>query len=70
MRKVATPIVSSDPTRVALRPNLSPKWPKMTAPTGRATMAAPKMLNESSRFVVSLPAGKNRMGKTRTAAVA
>ena len=68
--KVAMPIVSSEATRVALRPNLSPKWPKMTAPIGRATIAAPKTANEESSEVVSLPVGKNSTGKTRTAAVA
>jgi hypothetical protein len=33
-------------------------------------MAAPKTPNEASSAVVSLPVGKNRIGKTSTAAVA
>ena len=70
MRKVAMPIVSSDATRVALRPKRSPKWPKTTAPSGRAIIAAPKTANDASSAVVSLPVGKKRIGKTRTAAVA
>ena len=68
--KVAIPIVSSEVTRVALRPNRSPKWPNTTAPRGRATIAAPKTAKDASSDVVSFPVGKNRVGKTRTAAVA
>ena len=64
------PMVSSEATRVALRPNRSPKWPNTTAPIGRAIMAAPNTANEASSAVVSLPVGKKRMGKTSTAAVA
>lgn len=70
MRNVAIPIVSSDATSVALRPKRSPKWPNTIAPRGRAIIAAPKTLNDSSSDVVSLPVGKKRIGKTRTAAVA
>jgi len=33
-------------------------------------MAAPKVANEASSAVVSLPVGKKRCGKTSTAAVA
>ena len=64
------PIVSSEATRVAFRPNRSPKWPKTTAPIGRAIIAAPNTANDARSEVVSLPVGKNRIGKTRTAAVA
>jgi hypothetical protein len=64
------PIVSSDATRVPLRPILSPKWPKMIEPIGRATNAAPKAANELSSAVVSSAFGKKSFGKTRTAAVA
>jgi hypothetical protein len=67
---VAIPIVSNDATSVALRPNLSPKCPKTTAPIGRATIAAPNTANEESSDVVSLPVGKKSTGKTSTAAVA
>jgi hypothetical protein len=70
MRNVAIPIVRRDATRVALRPNRSPKWPNTMAPSGRATIAAPNTPNEASSAVVSLPVGKNSAGKTSTAAVA
>src|SRR5690606_41754992 len=56
--------------RVFLRPTLSPRWPKKTAPKGLAIMAAPKMAKDASRAAVSLPGGKNRCGNTSTAAVA
>ena len=64
------PIVSSEPTRVALRPARSPKCPNSTEPTGRATNARPKVASEASSAVVELPFGKNRKGNTDTAAVA
>lgn len=64
------PIVRSEPTRVTLRPMRSPKCPKTTDPTGRATKAMPKVAREASSAVVLLPCGKNRCGKTETAAVA
>ena len=35
--KVATPIISSETTSIFLRPTRSPKWPKTTPPSGRAT---------------------------------
>ena len=37
MAKVAAPIMSSETTSIFLRPTLSPKWPKTTPPSGRAT---------------------------------
>ena len=37
MTKVEAPISSSVNMRTFRRPTLSPKWPRMTAPTGRAT---------------------------------
>ena len=64
------PIVSSEPTRVALRPIRSPKWPNNTEPIGRATNARPKVASEASSAVVGSPLGKNRNGNTDTAAVA
>ena len=64
------PISSSEATRVPLRPILSPKWPKRTEPTGRATKATPKMANDE-RIAFTLDAfGKNSVGKTSTDAVA
>ena len=53
IRKVAMPMVSSDATRVPLRPNLSPKWPKTMDPSGRAMNATPKTAKELSSWVVS-----------------
>ena len=65
------PMVSSAPTRVALRPTLSPKWPNSTEPSGRAMNARPKVANEdSSATVLDSDLGKNRNGNTATAAVA
>ena len=71
MMNVAMPMVSSAPTRVALRPTLSPKWPKTTDPSGRAMNARPNVANdESSATVLDSDLGKKRNGKTATAAVA
>ena len=64
------PMVSSEATRVPLRPILSPKWPKTMEPSGRATKATPKTAKELSSAVVSSALGKNSVGKTSTAAVA
>ena len=64
------PMVSSDATRVPLRPTLSPKWPNTMEPSGRATNATPKMAKELSRAVAASALGKNSAGKTSTAAVA
>ena len=63
-------MVSSEPTRVALRPMRSPKWPNTIEPIGRATNARPKVARDASSAVVGLPLGKNRNGNTDTAAVA
>ena len=41
MRKVATPMISSDSTSMALRPMRSPKWPKMIPPSGLAAKPTP-----------------------------
>ncbi|SKZ68603.1 Uncharacterised protein [Mycobacteroides abscessus subsp. abscessus] len=62
--------MSSEPTRVALRPTRSPKCPNNTEPIGRATNARPNVANDESSAAVSLPFGKNSVGNTRTAAVA
>jgi len=43
MAMVEPPISSSEATRVDLRPIRSPKWPKNTAPTGRAMKAMAKV---------------------------
>ena len=67
---VEMPIVSRAATSVALRPIRSPKWPKTMAPKGRAKKAIEKVAKEASSAVVASEAGKNRVGKTSTAAVA
>ena len=36
-RRCARPIISSETTSIFLRPTRSPKWPKTTPPSGRAT---------------------------------
>lgn len=33
---VATPMITNELTNMVLRPSLSPKWPMMIAPSGRA----------------------------------
>jgi hypothetical protein len=63
---VAMPIVNSAPTSVILRPRLSPRCPKKIAPSGRVIMAAPKTANDANNAALSLPAGKNKWGKTKT----
>ncbi|MCY1309090.1 hypothetical protein D9M70_591500 [compost metagenome] len=63
-------MVISAATSVALRPTLSPKWPKMTAPKGRAKKAIEKVAKDCSIAEVGSAVGKNRCGKTSTAAVA
>ena len=68
--KVAIPMVSSAPTRVALRPILSPKWPKNNGTEGRATKATPKAAKEDSSSVVASCGEEQHRGKTATAAVA
>ncbi len=70
MTMVDIPMVSSDATRVVLRPTRSPKWPKSAEPIGRAKNASPKVASEESIAVVGSVAGKKRCGKTNTAAVA
>ena len=64
IRKVAMPMVSSEATRVPLRPNLSPKWPKRIDPSGRAMKATPKTANElSSATVVARHSGRTAPGR-------
>lgn len=64
------PMVSRDATSVPLRPRRSPRWPKTTAPIGRATIAAPNTAKDESSAVVGSLLGKKSVGKTSTAAVA
>ena len=63
-------MVISAATSVALRPMRSPKWPNSAAPSGRAKKAIEKVANDCRTAEVGSLAGKNRCGKTSTAAVA
>ena len=51
-----------------LRPTRSPKWPKMAAPTGRATNPTKNVVNESIVPMNGSEPGKNFAGKTVAAA--
>ena len=62
-------IVNSAVMNAFLRPNLSPKCPHTTPPSGRARNATPNTLNDSSAPDVGLASGKNSSGKTSAAAV-
>ncbi len=70
MPVVAMPIMTSAVTSALLRPDLSPKWPKIMPPTGRAKKPTANVLNDAS---VATSGGrspeKNSVGKTSAAAV-
>ncbi|MNW13945.1 hypothetical protein D3C71_2120330 [compost metagenome] len=70
MTTVEMPMVIRAATSVALRPTLSPKWPKITAPNGRAKKAMEKVAKDASMADVGSDVGKKRCGNTSTAAVA
>jgi len=70
MLMVEMPMVMSAVTRVVLRPTRSPKCPKIAAPMGRATKASAKVASDCSVATAGSPLGKNKRGKTNTAAVA
>lgn len=67
MTKVESPISSRVNISTFCRPMRSPKWPRMTAPKGRAIYANPKVANDITRAAWS-PDGKNTVGKMRAAA--
>src|SRR5215216_2415890 len=69
MRNVASPIVRIVMISMGLRPSLSPKWPKSTPPTGRATKPTAAVLNEANTPATADDSGKNTAGKTSAAAV-
>ena len=56
-------------TRVALRPNRSPKWPKTAPPNGRDTNAAAKVPIEAMVPIAGLSSGKKTLGNVKAAAV-
>ena len=70
MATVETPIVSSAATSVVLRPTRSPKWPNNAEPIGRAMNAIANVASDASVADAGSDAGKNKRGKTSTAAVA
>jgi hypothetical protein len=70
MTTVDSPMVRSDATRVVLRPTRSPKWPNSAEPIGRARNAIANVAREASVADAGSDAGKKRLGKTSTAAVA
>ena len=63
-------MVVSAATSVALRPIRSPKCPNTAAPSGRAKKAMEKVAKDCSTAEAGSLFGKNRCGKTSTAAVA
>jgi hypothetical protein len=68
MRKVAMPITSRVTTSTVLRPTLSPKWPKMIPPMGRAMNPVAEVAKASSVPVSGSASGKNSLLKTSAAA--
>jgi hypothetical protein len=63
MRTVLTPINSNVATNVALRPKRSPKWPKITAPTGRMANPTKNVDSASSVAEYALACGKKSLPK-------
>ena len=61
MRKVPTPMVIRLTTSVALRPRRSPKWPKISEPSGRATKAMAKVRKLISIATVGLVLSEKKM---------
>ena len=69
IRNDAEPMMSMVSTSIFLRPSLSPKWPKMTPPNGRARYPAAKVPKEKITEVNSSRPEKKTVGKTSAAAV-
>jgi hypothetical protein len=67
---VDSPIVSSAATSVVFRPTRSPKCPNRAEPIGRARKAIPNVASDASVADAGSDVGKNKRGKTSTAAVA
>ena len=64
------PAIVSEAEFEAVQRSLKARSPKMMPPMGRAARPTPKVANEARSAAVSSPFGKNRVGKTSTAAVA
>ena len=58
MPAVARPIRVSARTSIGLRPRLSPSWPAMIPPTGRARKPTAKVAKAASTPADELPEGK------------
>ncbi|WP_246266718.1 hypothetical protein [Nonomuraea typhae] len=60
---------SSVATSVPLRPMRSPRWPKITPPSGRARKPTQNVAKEAITPAAGLASGKNNRLKTRAEAV-
>ncbi len=60
---VATPMVESVRTSMALRPSLSPRCPVTMLPRGRAMKLTPRLANAASAAVLGSSAVKNCWAK-------
>ena len=70
MAAVDRPIRINAVTSARFLPNRSPKCPNSMPPTGRATKPTAKVLNAAICAATGgISAGKNRVGKTKAAAV-
>ncbi len=69
IRNVATPMIMSEVTSIALRPMRSPKCPKITPPSGRAAKPTANVPKAESVPISGLEPGKNSSPKTSAAAV-
>ena len=63
MAKVARPITISEATSTGLRPTLSPRWPPMMPPSGRAAKPTPRVANAASVPASGLAPGKKAVPK-------
>ncbi len=66
---VPTPMISSVSSSIFLRPTRSPKWPKISPPTGRARKPTAKVPKAANCAVGPLSPLKKSLSKTSPAAV-
>ncbi|MDQ0948252.1 hypothetical protein QFZ24_002175 [Streptomyces phaeochromogenes] len=69
MRNVESPIRISVKTMIFLRPTLSPKCPRNSAPTGLAAYATPNVASDSRVAVAGSDSSKKTSGKISAAAL-
>lgn len=67
IKAVAMPIIQTVSINMRLRPSRSPKWPKMTPPSGRKRNPTPKVANAASVPIAGLTCGKNSRLNTSAA---